>query len=98
MGLANIGAGIISPAMTAVLVDAAGVEQAAVAGSALNANRQLGSLFGIAAMGVIISLNHHWYERASVAFSAITIAYLLGALCAWRLVWQPRRGRRRWLG
>ncbi|SFW78648.1 MFS transporter [Amycolatopsis australiensis] len=90
MGLANIGAGIISPAMTAVLVDAAGVEHAAIAGSVLNANRQFGSLFGIAAMGVAISVNHDWYARASVAFAAITIAYLLGAVCAWRTVWKPR--------
>lgn len=90
VGLANVGAGIISPAMTAVLVDAAGGDHAAVAGSVLNANRQLGSLFGIAAMGVAISVNHDWYSRASVAFAAITIAYVLAALSAWRMVWRPR--------
>lgn len=90
VGLANVGAGVISPAMTAVLVDAAGVEHAAVAGSVLNANRQLGSLFGIAAMGVVISVNHDWYSRASAAFAAITIAYVLAALSAWRMVWRAQ--------
>lgn len=88
VGLANIGAGIISPAMTAVLVDDAGLEHAASVGSVLNANRQIGSLFGIAAMGVVISVNHDWYSRASTAFAAITVAYALAALCAWRLVWR----------
>jgi DHA2 family methylenomycin A resistance protein-like MFS transporter len=90
VGLANIGAGVISPAMTAVLVDSAGIEHAATAGSVLNANRQIGSLFGIAAMGVVISMNHDWYSRAAVAFTCITIAYSLAALCAWRMVWRGR--------
>lgn len=88
VGLANIGAGIISPAMTAVLVDSAGIEHAAVSGSVLNANRQIGSLFGIAAMGVAISVGEDWYDRASIAFFMITIAYALAAVCAWRLVWR----------
>jgi DHA2 family methylenomycin A resistance protein-like MFS transporter len=91
VGLANVGAGIISPGMTAVLVDAAGIEHAATAGSVLNANRQIGSLFGIAAMGVVITMSHDWYSRAATAFAAITIAYFLAALCAWRMVWRPGR-------
>ena len=49
VGLANIGAGIISPGMTAALVDSAGPEHANAAGSVLNANRQIGTLVGIAA-------------------------------------------------
>ncbi|WP_338891953.1 MFS transporter [Rhodococcus sovatensis] len=90
VGLANVGAGVISPAMTAVLVDSAGVDHAAVSGSVLNANRQIGSLFGIAAIGVVITIGSDWYSRASTAFVLITIAYALGALCAWRLVWRPK--------
>jgi DHA2 family methylenomycin A resistance protein-like MFS transporter len=93
VGLANVGAGIISPGMTAVLVDAAGIEHAAAAGSVLNANRQIGSLFGIAAMSVAISMNHDWYSRASVAFGAIAVSYALAALCGWRMVWRPRPTR-----
>ncbi|MFB7716752.1 MFS transporter [Nocardia sp. NPDC056100] len=88
VGVANIGAGIISPAMTAVLVDSAGVDHAASVGSILNATRQIGSLFGIAAMGVAITMNHDWYSRASAAFTAITIAYALAAVAAWRSVWR----------
>lgn len=91
VGLANIGAGVISPAMTAVLVDSAGIGHAAVSGSILNANRQIGSLFGIAAMGVAITVSGDWYTRASSGFVLITVAYSLGALCALRLVWRSDR-------
>lgn len=91
VGVANIGAGIISPGMTAALVDAAGPEHANVAGSALNANRQLGSLVGIAAMGAILNSITNWHSGAAVSFLAVGIAYLLGGLGAWRLIARQER-------
>ncbi|GAA4785977.1 MFS transporter [Streptomyces ziwulingensis] len=91
VGVANIGAGIISPGMTAALVDAAGPEHANVAGSVLNANRQIGSLVGIAVMGVVLNSLSDWNQGAALCFLAVAIAYLLGGLGAWRLIARPER-------
>ncbi|MBE1580095.1 MFS transporter [Amycolatopsis roodepoortensis] len=91
VGAANIGAGIISPGMTAVLVDAAGPEHANVSGSVLNANRQIGSLVGVAAMGVVLHAAPDWYTGASVSFLLIGLSYGLGALVSWRMLLRPER-------
>jgi DHA2 family methylenomycin A resistance protein-like MFS transporter len=91
VGVANIGAGIISPGMTAALVDSAGPENANVAGSVLNANRQIGSLVGIAAMGVILNSTSDWNHGAAVSFLAVGLAYLLGGISAWWLISRPER-------
>lgn len=91
IGIANIGAGIVSPGMTAALVDAAGPAHANVAGSVLNANRQIGSLVGIAAIGVILHSASGWGTGASVSFLLVGVMYLLGAVCAWRLIARHER-------
>lgn len=91
VGAANIGAGVISPGMTAVLVDVAGPENANVSGSVLNANRQIGSLVGIAAIGVVLASAPNWYTGAALSFLIIGLSYLIGALCAWRLLLVPER-------
>ncbi|MCO6004062.1 MFS transporter [Actinoallomurus purpureus] len=89
IGVANVGAGVIAPAMTAALVDAAGREHANIGGSMLNANRQLGSLVGVAAVGAVLHVAHDWYQGASASFLLVGVVYLIGALCAWRLIAQP---------
>ncbi|MFC8538118.1 MFS transporter [Streptomyces sp. NPDC057249] len=91
VGVANLGAGIISPGMTAALVDAAGPEHANVAGSVLNANRQISSLVGIAVMGIILNSITDWNHGASLSFLAVGVAYLLGGLGAWWLIARPER-------
>jgi DHA2 family methylenomycin A resistance protein-like MFS transporter len=90
VGVANIGAGIISPAMTAALVDAAGPENANVAGSVLNATRQIGSLVGIATVGAVLQAIPDWNNSAATSFLLIGTVYLCGALAAWRLITQAR--------
>ncbi|MBO4253533.1 MFS transporter [Streptomyces griseorubiginosus] len=91
VGLANIGAGIISPGMTAALVDAAGPEHANVAGSVLNANRQIGTLVGIAAMSVVLGTTADWNRGPALCFVLIGIAYLAGAVGAWLLIARSER-------
>jgi len=86
VAIANIGAGIISPGMTAALVDAAGVEHANVAGSVLNANRQIGTLVGVAAMSVALGTIVDWNRGPAVSFLIIGIAYLAGAAGAFLLI------------
>ncbi|WP_317452087.1 MULTISPECIES: MFS transporter [unclassified Streptomyces] len=92
VGLANIGAGIISPGMTAALVDAAGAEHTNVAGSVLNANRQIGTLVGIAAMGVVLGTTSDWDRGPAWCFAVVGVAYLAAAVGAWLLI---ARGERR---
>jgi MFS transporter, DHA2 family, methylenomycin A resistance protein len=85
VSIANIGAGIISPGMTAALVDAAGARHANVAAAVLNANRQIGTLMGIAAMSVVLGTISDWNRGPAVAFLIIGIAYLTGTAGAWLL-------------
>ncbi|MFI7123251.1 MFS transporter [Amycolatopsis sp. NPDC049868] len=86
VGTANLGAGVISPAMTAVLVDAGGPEHANVSGSVLNANRQLGSLVGVAAVGVVLHATPDWTAGASHSFLLVGLAYAAGSFVSWRLL------------
>jgi DHA2 family methylenomycin A resistance protein-like MFS transporter len=86
VGAANIGAGVISPGMTAALVDAAGPEHANVAGSVLNANRQIGTLVGIAAMGVVLGTVSDWNRGPALSFLIVGLAYLAAAAAAWLLI------------
>ena len=94
IGAANIGAGIISPAMTAVLVDAAGREHANTGGSVLNANRQIGSLLGIAAMGLSLQATQDWNRGAALSFLLAASAYLAAAIIAWRRIVTTERRQR----
>lgn len=89
--IANIGAGIISPGMTAALVDAAGPEHANVAGAVLNANRQIGTLVGVAVMGVVLGTISDWNRGPAVSFLIVGIAYLVAAVGAWLLIVRSER-------
>jgi len=91
VGIANIGAGIISPGMTAALVDSAGAEHANVAGSVLNANRQIGTLVGVAVMSVVLSAISDWNRGPAVSFLVIGLSYAAAAIVAWRLILRPER-------
>ncbi|WP_052663642.1 MFS transporter [Psychromicrobium lacuslunae] len=82
LGLANSGAGLVTAAMTAATVKAAGDEHANHAGAALNTNRQLGVLVGIAVVGLVLQLNSDWYQGFHGAIWLIAAGYLLASLCA----------------
>jgi DHA2 family methylenomycin A resistance protein-like MFS transporter len=89
LGVTGIAGGLVAPAMTAALVDAAGTRHAGIAGSVLNANRQIGSLIGIAAIGAVLAAAPGWALGAAVSFGLTGAAYLAGALVAWRLIHRP---------
>ncbi|MEU9113689.1 MFS transporter [Streptomyces sp. NPDC048483] len=85
----NIGSGIGSPAMTGVLMEAAGREHADIGSATLNANRQIGSLVGIAGMGAVLTGAGGGHQGAVLAF-----ALAAGALAAAAVVgWLGVRGR-----
>lgn len=91
IGVANLGSGIVAPSLTATLVDAAGREHANDAASVLNANRQVGSLLGIAAMGVVLQAVPGWYGGTAAGFVVVGVAYVIAAGCAARLVLATER-------
>ncbi|MFH9351125.1 hypothetical protein [Kitasatospora sp. NPDC017646] len=46
---------------------------------------------GIAVVGVVLNATPDWSRGASVSFVLVGVAYLLGAVCAWRLVARSER-------
>lgn len=70
--------------MTGVLMAAAGREHADIGSATLNANRQIGSLVGIAGMGAVLTGAGDGYQGAAYAF-ALTAAALAAAAVVGRL-------------
>ncbi|MGW2416580.1 MFS transporter [Streptomyces tubercidicus] len=89
LACANFGSGISSPAMTGVLMAAAGREHADIGSATLNANRQIGSLVGIAGMGAVLTGAGGGYQGAAYAF-ALTAAALVAAAVVGRLAIRTR--------
>ncbi|WP_229256806.1 MFS transporter [Duganella lactea] len=77
--LMNVAIGIAIPGMTATVMLVAGRAQANSAAAALNANRQVGALVGVAMMGTVMYMTPDWGLRMPLAFTLIAAAYA-GAL------------------
>jgi DHA2 family methylenomycin A resistance protein-like MFS transporter len=75
----NVAIGIAIPGMTATVMLVAGKTNANSAAAALNANRQIGALVGVAMMGTVLHTVPEWASRLPLAFGLITAAYA-GAL------------------
>ncbi|MFB6438160.1 MFS transporter [Streptomyces sp. NPDC056411] len=82
LAVAHLGGGVSSPAMTGVLMEAAGREHADLAGATLNANRQIGSLVGIAGMGAVLTGAGGGHQGAGYAFALAALALAAAALAA----------------
>ncbi len=78
--LMNVAIGIAIPGMTATVMLVAGKAHANSAAAALNANRQIGALVGVAMMGTVMHMAPAWGLRLPVSFMLIAAAYA-GALC-----------------
>jgi DHA2 family methylenomycin A resistance protein-like MFS transporter len=77
--LMNVAIGIAIPGMTATVMLVAGRAHANSAAAALNANRQVGALVGVALMGSVLHMAPAWALRLPLAFALIAAAYA-GAL------------------
>lgn len=86
LSVANLGIGFTAPAMTAALMQAAGPADAGIGSAAFNANRQIGTLVGVAAAGATLASASDWYDGARVTFSVAGVAYLLGLLLVARFI------------
>ncbi|TWI66611.1 DHA2 family methylenomycin A resistance protein-like MFS transporter [Pseudoduganella lurida] len=79
--------GFAIPAMTATVMGAGGKALANSAGAALNANRQVGALLGVALAGTILHAVPDWGLRLALVYGAIAA----GLACAWLAVWHGVR-------
>jgi DHA2 family methylenomycin A resistance protein-like MFS transporter len=84
----NFGVGMAVPAMTATLMGAAEPQDSNIAAALLNANRQVGSLLGVAVAGMIFSLDPDWYGAAGATFAVAAVAYAAAAALSLSLVRQ----------
>jgi len=72
----SFGIGMLTPASTTLLMESAGSELSSVAGATLNANKQIGGLFGTAIVSVIVSfLVNQWQLILSVFFIVNLLLY-----------------------
>ncbi|MET0267356.1 MAG: MFS transporter [Duganella sp.] len=82
----NIAIGIAIPGMTATVMLVAGQQHANSAAAALNANRQIGALVGVAAMGAVLHLAPGWEARLPWAFGLIAAAYATALYFVYRYI------------
>ena len=74
------------PAMTTMAMQIAGRAHANSAAAALNANRQIGALVGVAVMGVILHSVEDWGVRLPLAFATLTLAFGVVTFLVYRYV------------
>ena len=89
---ANLGLGLVVPAMTSLVMQVSGTAHANSGAAALNANRQSGTLVGVALMGTILHRAPDWNDSLPLAYAVIAASYLCAGLLAARYL---RRARNR---
>lgn len=89
--LMNVAIGIAIPAMTATVMQVAGKQHANSAAAALNANRQVGALVGVALAGSLLQMAPGWPLRIGLAYAAVAVAYALAAGLVSRHIAAPAR-------
>jgi DHA2 family methylenomycin A resistance protein-like MFS transporter len=82
--LANLGAGLAIPAMTSTMMTLGQGPHASTAAAALNANRQIGALLGVAAVGLVLHSVDRWAVSLPLACALLAAAYAAAAVLAWR--------------
>jgi len=84
--LANLGVATAIPAMTTAVMQVAGKTNANSAAAALNANRQIGALVGVAVMGAVLHTFGSWTVRVTLSYGLIASAYGLAVLLVLRYI------------
>ncbi|WP_394787743.1 MFS transporter [Rhodoferax sp.] len=85
----NLFVGIAIPAMTTTVMQISGRTHANSAAAALNANRQIGALVGVALVGSILHSVPDWNLRLPLAFGAFGLAYATACVLVYRFVDVP---------
>ncbi|MHD0398706.1 MFS transporter [Staphylococcus simulans] len=76
--IANLGVGIVVPAMTAIAMQSATDKYSNYAGAIFNVARQIGSLFGVALLGVIFYQTKSFMTGAEISFVIMFVFYFIG--------------------
>lgn len=84
--LANLGISTAIPAMTTAVMQVAGKSNANSAAAALNANRQIGALVGVAVMGAVLHTFSGWITRIVLAYGFVALVYALALLLVLRYI------------
>ena len=79
---ANLGLGLVVPAATSLVMQVSGTAHANSGAAALNANRQSGTLVGVALMGTILHRAPDWNDSLPLAYAVIAASYLCAGLLA----------------
>lgn len=82
----SLAVGIAIPAMTTTVMQISGRAHANSAAAALNANRQIGALVGVALIGTILHTVPGWDDRLTLSFGAFAIAYAIAGLSIFRFL------------
>jgi DHA2 family methylenomycin A resistance protein-like MFS transporter len=77
--LANLGAGTAIPAMTSSMMALGQGPHANTAAAALNANRQVGALLGVALAGAVLHTVSDWTQALPIAVAMLAMAYAVAA-------------------
>lgn len=80
IALCNAGFGFAIPAMIAGVMTEAGHAYANVGAATLNANRQVGALAGVAAMGILLHLVPDWVLSLRIAFASFALCLVAAHL------------------
>jgi DHA2 family methylenomycin A resistance protein-like MFS transporter len=82
--LINLGVGTAIPAMTVTVMEVAGQAHANIAAAALNANRQIGALVGVALIGTMLHRVPAWPQALPLALGLVAAGYLAATVLAVR--------------
>jgi len=77
LAISNAGLGLALPAMSSGMMQEAGSGDGNVAAAALNANRQIGALSGVALIGILLVLVNSWVWRMTIGFGLFAVCLAL---------------------
>ncbi|MFT4439196.1 MFS transporter [Caballeronia sp. 15715] len=83
LGISNAGLGLALPAMSSGMMQEAGSADGNVAAAALNANRQVGALSGVAVIGIMLVLVDSWLWRMRIGFALFSFCLALACVMTW---------------
>ena len=82
--IANLGVGIVVPAMTTTAMQSVPDKYSNSASSLFNVARQIGSLFGVAFLGIIFTQSNNAVLGTQLSFSAMLCFYVIGLILSIR--------------
>ncbi len=89
LAAAGFGMGMVMPAVTAALTDAAPAHHAGLASGVINAARQSGSVIGVALLGGLVGAGDDMTVQLRYSLGVASIAFFVGVIIAARAIPRP---------